>query len=102
MVIVILTAKGVSSHCDCVLINGGNFRGERQYETSHLSLEDNSPYAELGCSFRCFNASKHSGRCFRCLKSAVVTSASLLVTSALLVVTMFYLKHLFLIASCYY
>lgn len=32
--------EGVSSHCDCVLINGGNFRGERQYETSHLSLED--------------------------------------------------------------
>ncbi|CAE7314917.1 unnamed protein product [Symbiodinium sp. KB8] len=30
-----------SPHCDCVLINGGNFRGERDYkETEHMSLED--------------------------------------------------------------
>lgn len=30
-----------SQHCDCVLINGGNFRGERDYKhASHLSLED--------------------------------------------------------------
>ncbi|CAE7252949.1 unnamed protein product [Symbiodinium natans] len=30
-----------SPHCDCVLINGGNFRGERNYkETEHMSLED--------------------------------------------------------------
>lgn len=28
-------------HCDCVLINGGNFRGERDYKhVTHLSLED--------------------------------------------------------------
>jgi len=30
-----------SQHCDCVIINGGNFRGERDYkETQNLSLED--------------------------------------------------------------
>ena len=34
------SGKG-SPHCDCVLINGGNFRGERDYkETEHMSLED--------------------------------------------------------------
>eukprot|EP00435_Cladocopium_sp_Y103_P005238 s1644_g1.t1 len=30
-----------AQHCDCVLINGGNFRGERDYKhVTHLSLED--------------------------------------------------------------
>lgn len=30
-----------SQHCDCVLINGGNFRGERDYKgIQYLSLEE--------------------------------------------------------------
>ena len=34
-----LDTENYKDHCDCVMIKGGNIRGERDYETFHFTLE---------------------------------------------------------------